>query len=84
MAVTLAAVLEPIKPILTIADVCELLRISLAQFYELKDRLGALGLLIPVYPELDRKPRYLGAPFVEWLSNKRQAELLRRTLASVR
>jgi hypothetical protein len=76
--------LAPVRAILTIADLCDLLRISESQFYELKDELGTLGLLVPVYPDLDRKRRYLGAPLVAWLSNKRQADLLRRTLERVR
>jgi hypothetical protein len=79
-----AVELAAIRPILSIQDICELLRISESQFYDLKDQLGALGLLIPVYPDLDRKRRYQGAPFAEWLSNKRQADLLRRTLERVR
>lgn len=72
-----------IRPILSIADICDLLRISESQFYELKDTLGTLGLLKPVYPEIDRKRRYHGEPFVEWLSDKRQAALLRAALASI-
>ena len=79
----MAPQLQTIRPILTIADICDLLRISDSQFYELKDALGQLGLLKPVYPDLDRKRRYHGEPFVEWLSDKRQAALLRRTLDAV-
>ena len=77
------AELLAIRPVLTIADICDLLRISRSQFDALKDTLGELGLLLPVYPDLDRKRRYRGEPFVEWLSDKRQAALLRRTLAAV-
>jgi len=71
-----------IRPILTIADICELLRISPTQFHDIKDTLSALGLLKPVYPEIDRKRRYHGEPFVEWLSDKRQAALLRETITA--
>jgi hypothetical protein len=77
------AELLAIRPILTIADICDLLRISPAQFYKLKDELARLGLLIPVYPDLDSTRRYRGEPFVAWLSDRRQAGLLRRTLEAV-
>lgn len=64
--------LAPIKPILRIADVCELLGISEAQFFYLRSKLTASGLLQEVVPPLDRSPRFLGAPIVAWLSDKRQ------------
>jgi hypothetical protein len=78
------ATMLAIRPILTVADICDLLRISDSQFYELKDELGRLGLLLPVYPDLDRKRRYRGDPFVDWLSDKRQASHLRELLARVK
>jgi hypothetical protein len=71
--------LAPIKPILRIADVCELLGICPRQFHELRGELEARGLLKLVLPPLDRMPRYSGAPFCEWLSDKRQ----RRELAEL-
>lgn len=79
----MAAALLAIRPILTVADICDLLRCSQTHFYELREELEKLGLLVPVYPELDRVRRYKGEPFVEWLSDKRQSALLQRALARI-
>jgi hypothetical protein len=64
--------LTTIDPILGIADICRLLKCSERQFHELTPRLREMGLLVPVLPSLDRRPRYQGAAFVSWLSDKRQ------------
>lgn len=77
--------LAPIRPILRIADICDLLRISEAQFYVLKARgfFDRHGLLVEVQPVIDDVKRYSGAPFVEFLSQKNQSKLLRATLREV-
>lgn len=60
--------LAPIRPLLRIEHICELLDISQAQFYALKDQgfFHRHGLLVEA-PKVDRMPRYYGAPFVTWL-----------------
>ncbi len=70
--------LATIRPILTVEDICELLRISHAQFYELKAKgvFDELGLLVPIEPPLDRRPRYSGEPFERWLESKTQQRAL--------
>lgn len=78
MTVTLAA----IRPILRVADICDLLRISERQFYELKTRgfFEQHRLLVEVQPRIDRHPRYAGEPFVRLLSDRNQMRLLRSEL----
>lgn len=77
--------LAPIKPILRIADICDLLGISNSQFYELQANgfFQRHGLLVEVLPQIDRHPRYSGEPFVTWLSNKNQARLMRDAMRSL-
>ena len=72
--------LAPIKPVMLVADVCELLGISQPQFYAREEDLKRIGLLRPVLPPLDRKPRYHGGAFVEWLSDTAQARYLRELM----
>lgn len=81
MSVTLA----PVAPVLLVADICDLLKISHSQFYVLKDRgwFAEQGLLVEVDPPLDAKLRYHGAPFVAWLSKKRPAHVTRAILQAV-
>lgn len=74
--------LTTIDPILRAKDICRLLKISSAQFYALKARgfFAEHRLLVEVHPVFDRGVRYHGGPFVEWLSDQRQAILLRQAL----
>lgn len=61
-----AVTLAPVKPILRVADVCELLGIKQTKFYELRASgwFGSDGpALIEVLPPVDRFPRFRGAPF---------------------
>lgn len=81
MSVTLA----PVRPILRVSDICELLRISESQFYALKEQglFQRLGLLVEIQPAIDRMPRYSGEPFVSWLNDKNQQRLFRAQLREV-
>lgn len=75
--------LADIPPVMTIEDVCRLMRISKSQFFVLRDRgwFGTEGpALIEIRPPFDRRVRYQGAPFCEWLSAKRQLALTRSGL----
>jgi hypothetical protein len=81
MSVTLA----PIRPVLRIGDICELLRISEPQFYKLKDQgwFAKHHLLEEVQPAVDSAPRYRGEPFVNWLARKSEAQVNRAVLREV-
>lgn len=81
MTVTLA----PIRPILTIQDICDLLRMSESQFWALKKSgwFDQHGLLVPLQPTIDARTRYSGEPFVQWLSDKNQQRLFRAMLREV-
>lgn len=80
MNVTLA----PIKPILRIEDICELLGISRTQFYDLKESFFERhSLLVEVQPPIDRSPRYSGEPFVRWLGDRNQQRLWREQMKPV-
>jgi hypothetical protein len=70
--------LTTIDPVLRVSDICQLLKISPAQFYAIKDTvLAAHGLLVEIQPRIDRHPRFSGEPFVRLLSDKNQARLFR-------
>jgi hypothetical protein len=77
--------LAPIRPVLTIADICDLLRLSLSQFKALRASgfFDQYGLLIEVQPQIDRKRRYRGEPFVKFLSDQHQIRLLRDAMRAV-
>lgn len=75
-----AVTLTSIDPVLTIPDVCRVLKLSESQFHELTPRLRAMGLLQPVVPSLDRRTRYLGAPLADFLSDKRQQREMAKLL----
>lgn len=81
MTVTIA----PIRPILRVEDVCDLLRICRSQFYALQDEgfFAEQQLLVEIEPRMDRMPRYSGEPFVKWLSDKRQQRLFRERLLAM-
>jgi hypothetical protein len=70
--------LTTIDPVLRVADICKLLKVSESQFYAIKDTvLAEYGLLVEVLPRIDRHPRFAGEPFVRLLSDKNQARLFR-------
>jgi hypothetical protein len=76
--------LAPIDPVLRVADICRLLKISEAQFYALRESFFQKhGLLVEVQPRLDRMPRYCGEPFVKFLSDKNQQKLWRQELRAL-
>ena len=54
-------------------------------FHALKQRglFDRLHLLQPLEPDIDATRRYLGEPFVEFLSSKRQRQLLADTLRGI-
>lgn len=81
MPVTLA----PIRPILTIDDICELLRISKTQFWTLHSKgwFQKHHLLVAIQPEIDSTHRYSGEPFAQWLSDKNQARWMRSMLREI-
>lgn len=76
--------LTTIDPILGVADLCRIFKISESQFYALRASFfEAHGLLVEVQPRLDRRPRYSGEPVVKFLSDKTQQRLWRQTLRSL-
>jgi hypothetical protein len=79
MSVTLA----PIRPVLKIEDICDLLRISKPQFHKLKDQgfFAKHGLLVEV--DVDSDPRYCGEPFVNWLAARKRDTQINRALREV-
>lgn len=78
------AALAPIPPVLTIADLCGILRISERQFYTLKDTFFRdLNLLVEVEPRIDARVRYLGEPIAKFLSAEGEKRALRHQLRAV-
>jgi hypothetical protein len=75
--------LAPIRPILTIADICDLLRISDRQFHNLREQgfFEKHNLLHPFKPEIDSKPRYYGEPFARLFESRKRMRLLNEALA---
>jgi hypothetical protein len=75
--------LAPIRPILTIADICDLLRISDRQFHKLREQgfFERHQLLQPFHPAIDSKPRYYGEPFAKLFESRKRLRLLHEALA---
>lgn len=67
--------LRPVDPVLRCDDICQLLKVSPAQFYRLREQgwFGGEGpALIEIEPPIDTNPRYRGEPFASWLDAKTQ------------
>jgi hypothetical protein len=75
--------LTSIDPVLLIEDICVLLKISRAQFYQLRPFFEQHKLLVEVQPKLDARMRYSGEPFRRLLSDSYQARLFRETMQEV-
>lgn len=75
--------LREIDPILDIPAICDLLKVSEAQFHRKKALLERYGLLKEVLPVIDCRPRFQGGPFVELLSDRRQQQLIDEQLRAL-
>jgi hypothetical protein len=72
-----------IPAVLTVADVCRVLRISRSAFYAERPGLERRGVLVPIRILNDRRPRYSGAALARALTPDGQAAAWRAELRAV-